>query len=35
MSLYQYSTQTNEYHPLQENHILRSQLTKWFNLEVD
>lgn len=35
MSLYQYSSHTNEYHPLVENHILRSQLTKWFNLEVD
>lgn len=35
MSQYQYSSHTNEYHPLVENHVLRSQLTKWFNLEVD
>jgi hypothetical protein len=35
MSLYKYSSHTNEYHPIVENHILRSQLTKWFNLEVD
>ena len=35
MSLYKYSSHTNEYHPLVENHILRNQLTKWFNLEGD
>jgi hypothetical protein len=35
LGLYQYSSHTNEYHPLQENQTLRNQLTNWFNLEID
>lgn len=35
MNQYQYSSHTNEYHPLQENHALRSELNKWLNLEAE
>ena len=35
MGFYKYSSHTNEYHPLEENKILRSQLNKWFNLESE
>jgi selenocysteine lyase/cysteine desulfurase len=32
---YQYSSLTNEYHPVKSNNDLRNQLTNWFNLELD
>jgi selenocysteine lyase/cysteine desulfurase len=35
LSQYEYSSHTNEYHPLQENHNLHNQLNQWFNLETD
>ena len=34
-SQYQYSSHTNEFHPVGENTALRGQLTRWFNLEDD
>ncbi len=35
MQLYKYSSHTNEYLPVKENHDLRNQLNKWFNLEEE
>jgi len=35
MDQYEYSSHTNEYHPIKENDNLKIQLNKWFNLEID
>ena len=35
MDQYEYSSHTNEYHPLKENDNLKIQLNQWFNLEID
>jgi selenocysteine lyase/cysteine desulfurase len=34
-SFYQYSLQTNEYHPIKETHHMKNKLQDWFSLESD